>query len=124
MQIRTLDSFIHFIRQQEYVIVFFEGKNCRVCHYLYPKIKDLVERDFPTVPLVVVNMDESADIAGQLIVYSQPILLVFKQEREVLRISGKQPVFQIAQELRNSIRVVHGDYFSAFEEIKEYVSLC
>jgi thioredoxin-like negative regulator of GroEL len=119
MHIRTLDSFIHFIRQQEYVIVFFEGKNCRVCHDLYPKIKDLVEREFPSVPLVVVNTDESPDIAGQHIVFSLPVLLVFKQEREVSRISGKQPVFQIAQELRNSIRVDYGDYFSAFEEIKE-----
>lgn len=119
MQSWTLDSFLEYIHQQEYVIAFFEGKNCRVCHALYPKMQELVAEEFSSVPLIVVNTDENPDIAGQHIVFSLPLMIVFKQGREVARISGKQPMFQIKEELRNIIRLDYGNYFSAFAEMEE-----
>jgi thioredoxin-like negative regulator of GroEL len=115
MKTWTLDSFLEFIHQQEFVITFFEGKNCRVCHALFPKLETLAQNEFSEIPLIVVNTDENPDIAGQNIVFTLPLIIIFKQGREVVRISGKQPMFQITEELRRTLQVNDGEHpFSAF----------
>jgi thioredoxin-like negative regulator of GroEL len=115
MKIWTLDSFLEYIHQQEFVLTFFEGKNCNVCHALFPKLEVLAQTEFPEIPLIVVNTDENPDIAGQNIVFTLPLIIIFKQGREVVRISGKQPMFQITEEVRRTLQFNDSEHpFSAF----------
>ncbi|TNE72434.1 thioredoxin [bacterium] len=117
----TLDSFIQYLNENEYVITFFEGKDCRVCHALLPKMEELVNKEYSNTPMIVVNTDENPDIAGQNIIFSLPVILVFKQGREVARISGKNPMYEINEQLKRTLNYSEDDnpYSSLFENLAD-----
>src|SRR5690606_23470553 len=117
----TLDSFLQYLNDNKYVITVFEGKDCRVCHALLPKMEELVKKEFAETPMIVVNTDDNPDIAGQNIIFSLPVILVFKDGREVARISGKNPMYEINEQLKKTLNYTKDDnpYASLFDNLAE-----
>lgn len=117
MQHRDFEIFQNILQKNTYTIVFFEGKNCQVCHALLPKIQAIVESDFPGTPLEIVNTDANPDIAGQYIVFTLPLILVFKQGREVVRIGGKNPIHEIKEKLKQTIVTINDEEANPYESL-------
>ncbi len=66
-------------------MVYFSHHKCNVCKTLKPKIKELVENNFPEMTLYYVNTMEHPDMAGQYSVFTVPTILVFFEGREFIR---------------------------------------
>jgi thioredoxin-like negative regulator of GroEL len=110
-------TFQQRLESNTFTLVFFEGKNCEVCHALLPKIQALLAIEFPQTPLEIVNTDENPDIAGQFIVFSLPLMIVFKQGREVMRIGGRNPIYQIREQIKQVIVAQHTDDGNPYESL-------
>ena len=69
--------------EEKLVILYFSSQDCNVCHAVFPRLMNLVN-DQP-MKVVKINIDEHVEIAGQLLVFTVPTILVMYDGREILR---------------------------------------
>jgi len=67
---------------------YFYGKDCSICHALWPKVKAWQEQNFPKLKLRYLDAQEHAELAGQHRMLSVPGILFFVEGREYFRANG------------------------------------
>lgn len=83
IEINSFEEWLEIIAQQKKLLLFVKTDNCSVCEGLYPQVKAL-EADFP-IPFYRVNAAAVPKIAGQLSLFTAPVVLLFHEGKEYLR---------------------------------------
>ncbi|MGM0529932.1 MAG: thioredoxin family protein [Bacteroidota bacterium] len=83
--IKSLQEMKDIIDNQPALLAYFSHQNCNVCKVLKPKVRNLIENNFPRIPLYYINTIEYPDVAGQFSVFTVPTLLVFFEGKEYIR---------------------------------------
>lgn len=97
----VLDS-VHFdqlLHDNIFVLAYFSGKNCGVCHALKPKIEMLVVEAFPFVKIVEVSVNELPELAARFTVFTIPVILVFVDGREYIREARNVSTSELLQKI-------------------------
>ncbi|MDJ1111707.1 thioredoxin family protein [Macrococcus sp. S115] len=82
-QIHTYDELQTFLQNNEKALVYVMTTGCSVCHADYPKVKALAT-DI-NIPSVYLLADEVPEAAGQLSLFSSPVVILFNHEKEYHR---------------------------------------
>lgn len=93
--VKTIDT--------DLTIVDFWAPWCGPCKVLHP-ILDSLQKNNPGLKIIKVNVDESKDLAAQLGVRNIPTVVIFKDEKEVERITGAQQEIKL-QESINTYKI-------------------
>lgn len=72
------------------LLLFVETDNCSVCQGLLPQVEALQE-DFD-IPFYMVNAVGVPEMAGQLSLFSAPVVLLYSNEREYARFARFVPM--------------------------------
>jgi thioredoxin-like negative regulator of GroEL len=83
VHIKTKEQFEQLKSEEELIILYFSSEDCNVCQAVFPKLMNLVE-DYP-VKVAKIVTDEQMEIAGQLLVFTVPTVLIVYEGREILR---------------------------------------
>lgn len=86
---------------------FFYGKNCSICHDLYPKVKRLIDAEFPEIQLLHLDAANHQELAAQNCLLSVPGLLFWVEGREHFRANG----FLRMEELRQKLKPAYEAYY-------------
>ena len=90
------------IASTEEVLVDFKADWCMPCKLLTPKLDNVLNK-YPTIKLVVINVDEvDSNIMINLGVKSIPTLIFYKNGQKIDTISGNQTEEQLSEFLDNS----------------------
>jgi thiol-disulfide isomerase/thioredoxin len=81
--IQSISSLQHFI-QQDLVIVLAKSKSCTVCVAIDQQMKRFL-KDFPTISYETLYIEEVPEFSGQHLVFTVPTVLIFYQQKEILR---------------------------------------
>ncbi|HPN22136.1 MAG TPA: thioredoxin family protein [Tenuifilaceae bacterium] len=65
--------------------IYFHSEACGVCKVLLPQLEEMLNSNFPKLPLFVINANESMDLCGKLTVFTFPSLLIFFEGKESFR---------------------------------------
>ena len=65
------------------LLLFVETDLCSVCEGLYPQVEDL-EKEYP-FPFYKVNAAQVPEMAGQLALFTAPVVLLFRKGKETAR---------------------------------------
>ena len=65
------------------LLLFVKTDHCSVCEGLYPQVADL-EKDY-RFPFYKVNAAQVPEMAGQLALFTAPVVLLFRQGKETAR---------------------------------------
>ncbi|MGB5966518.1 MAG: thioredoxin family protein [Sulfurimonadaceae bacterium] len=65
------------------VILKFGSEWCEPCHALESELED-VDDDNENVSVLMIDTDESADLAAQYSVYQLPTMVIYKKENEMI----------------------------------------
>lgn len=84
------------INSDKPILVDFYADWCGPCRMISPIIVQLADQYAGKVKIAKVNVDSNGPIAGHYKVMGVPSLIFFKDGREVHRIVGVQPKWQIA----------------------------
>jgi thioredoxin-like negative regulator of GroEL len=82
-QIGSYGEWVNIAKGERALLLFVKTDNCSVCDGLYPQVEAL-EADFPT-PFYKVNVAEVPEIAGQLTLFTAPVVLLFYEGKEYVR---------------------------------------
>ncbi|WP_027109196.1 thioredoxin family protein [Lacticigenium naphthae] len=81
---RSIDELKEFTAQNDLAFIFFYGTNCSVCHAVLPQIKPILEK-YPQIKTMQANIEEMPEISGEYTIFTIPVLLLFAENREVMR---------------------------------------
>ncbi|KQL35974.1 MULTISPECIES: thioredoxin family protein [Bacillaceae] len=83
---KLINSYHHWlevVEKESALLLFVKTTNCSVCEGLYPQIENLQKE--VEIPFYVVNAAEVPEMAGQLSLYTAPVVLFYKNKKEYQR---------------------------------------
>ena len=86
------------------VLVDFWAQWCGPCRIIAPIVDELAEEYLGKVKFVKVDVDDNAELATDLEILSIPVLIIFKNGKEVNRIMGANPKAHIKKEIESSLK--------------------
>ena len=94
------------IQIQAATAVYFKGERCSVCSVLEPKIKALLESEFPKFTFISVPESEAQnELRTQLRVFNVPTLVLFLEGKEFLRTGKNTSIIELAQQIERPYHI-------------------
>jgi len=103
MEIKTLTSIEDFnaaVQTEPAALIYFSHEQCNVCKILKPKIKELLETEFPKINMYYADTLLSPEIAGQNSIFAVPTMLVYFDGREYIRKSRNIGLLELEDAMR------------------------
>jgi len=85
------------IGQEQSFLLFVKTDNCSVCEGLRPQV-EAFENDY-NLPFCLVNAAQVPELAGQLMLFTAPVVLLFRQGKEVHRFARFVPIDELRRRL-------------------------
>lgn len=83
-EITSIERFQEFINYHHLSFVFISREECGVCHALLPQVEELLQR-VPEIQLGHIDAGMVEEIAGKLMIFTVPVLLLFVDGKEYIR---------------------------------------
>ncbi|KLU65272.1 thioredoxin [Desulfosporosinus acididurans] len=83
IHIRLKEQLNQLMEQEKPIILYFSSRDCNVCHAVFPKLMNLIDPE--SIDIAIININEHVEIAGQLLVFTVPTILIFCEGKEILR---------------------------------------
>ncbi|SFV52732.1 thioredoxin-like [hydrothermal vent metagenome] len=96
----NLEELQNIIRTEVGVLLYFSGENCRVCHALRPKFKELFDNKFKEIKQIYLDAHENPEISAHYQVFSVPTMLVFLDGREFVREGRAVSLYMLENKLQ------------------------
>lgn len=80
-------------------LLYFSTPTCGVCKVLRPQVEELL-KDASPWHFQYINTEASREIAGQLLIFAVPTLLLMAEGREVGRLSRHFSMHELEQPVR------------------------
>jgi len=74
-----------YFNTHKIVLAYFSTNDCNVCKVLKPKVKELIEYEFPLINFLYINVNESKETAAQFSVFAIPTIIIFVDGKEYIR---------------------------------------
>lgn len=65
--------------------IYFKGRNCSVCHDLFPKIQQHFKEVYPLIEFEVIQIEDDPEISAQYVIFTIPALLIIIDSKEQFR---------------------------------------
>ncbi len=82
-RIESFGQWLEEIQENPKLLLFVETDHCSVCHGLLPQV-EVLQEDYQ-IPFYIVNAAQVPEMAGQLSLFSAPVVLLYKHESEYAR---------------------------------------
>ncbi len=96
-ELNQLSQIQHAIANDEALIAYFYSDHCAPCISLRPKVKEMVETDYPKMNLYFINSEKYREIAAEFGIFANPTLLVFFDRKEYMRKSKYVSISEMKQ---------------------------
>lgn len=85
------------IANDEALIAYFYSDNCAPCISLRPKVKEMIEKDYPKMKLYFIHSEKYPEMRSEFGIFSNPTLLVYFDKKEYLRKSKYVSISELKQ---------------------------
>ena len=96
--ITQYQQWLERVQQHTRLLLFVKTNNCSVCEGLYPQIEAL-EPD-TNIPFFVANAAEVPELAGQLSLFTAPVVILIKSGIEYSRFARFVPVQEVKRKIQ------------------------
>jgi thioredoxin-like negative regulator of GroEL len=96
-ELNELSQIQHAIANDDALIAYFYSDNCAPCISLRPKVKEMIENDYPKMNLYFINSEKYREVAAEFGIFSNPTLLVFFDRKEYMRKSKYVSISEMKQ---------------------------
>jgi len=84
IEVSSLEELQQNIADEVALLVYFYNDNCAPCLSLRPKVKELVDMQFPKMKMIMVN-SINRELPAHFGIYDNPTILVFFDRKEYIR---------------------------------------
>lgn len=98
----TQQEYLQQINKPKLVLVDFNAVWCGPCKVLKPRVKNIIKQKSDVVELLDIDVDKNAAVANYMNVSGIPLLILYKQGKEVWRKLGLAEESEIAQAIEKA----------------------
>lgn len=98
----NFESFLKKINEQDLLVAYFSHDGCNVCKVLRPQVEEMVAA-MDGVEFLYVNTQENPQVAGQMIVFAVPTIIIFKNGQEARRYSRNLSLPELQEFLERTL---------------------
>ena len=99
-------NLLKLIDENTAVLVYFYNDNCAPCTILRPKVKELVETEFPKMDFILVHAEKAPETSAQFGIFAAPTLLVFFKGKEYIRESKNISISELRTKIERYYNMV------------------
>lgn len=92
-RIHSFEEWQEKVAEQSRLLLFVETDHCSVCQGLLPQVEEL-QKEFD-MPFYIVNAARVPEMAGQLALFSAPVILLYANEKEYARFARFVPLEEL-----------------------------
>lgn len=81
------------------LLTYYYRHDCGTCDALHPKVKEMVETDFPALEYREVNVEASPALAAQNMVFTVPVLTLQYEGGEVFRMVRSFSLIEVEKKI-------------------------
>ena len=96
-EVTSYEAWQGIAAQQEALLLFVKTDQCSVCDGLFPQVA-AIENRYP-FPFYYVNAAQVPEMAGQLSLFTAPVVLLFREGKELSRFARFVPMDSLCQRL-------------------------
>ncbi|MGE7543837.1 thioredoxin family protein [Sporosarcina newyorkensis] len=96
-ELTSFEEWQHVLNESKQFLLFVKTHHCSVCEGLYPQVAALESR-YP-FPFYRVNAAEVPELAGQLALFTAPVVLLFHQKKELARFARIVPMNDLTKRM-------------------------
>lgn len=85
--IYNLEELQQLVEDATIAVIYFSNDACNVCRILKPKIREMLDMQFPKAAFVYVDIEKSPVISGQYRVFTIPTIDIYVDGKEHARFS-------------------------------------
>jgi len=94
------------ISEKTAVLVYFYNNNCAPCTILRPKVKHLVETEFPNMDFILVHAEKAPETSAHYGIFAAPTLLVFFEGKEYIRESKNISISELRAKIERYYNMI------------------
>ncbi len=95
----SLDKFQETINNNEAVLVYFSHEQCNVCKVLKPKVKTMLDKNFPKIKMYYADTVLYPEIAAQNSIFTVPTIAIYFDSKEFLRLSRNVSIKELQEKI-------------------------
>lgn len=100
-RIESFGQWLEEVQGNPKLLLFVETDNCSVCHGLLPQV-EVLQKDY-NIPFYIVNAAQVPEMAGQLSLFSAPVVLLYSNETEYARFARFVQMDELKYRMRELI---------------------
>ena len=85
IEIKKNDNIENLINENIITVIYFTGSKCGACEVIKKRIEEIL-KEYSNVNCYEINGEENVDIAARYGVFSLPIVLLFVEGKETIRV--------------------------------------
>ena len=85
IEIKKNDNIDNLINENIITVIYFTGTECGACEVIKKRIEEIL-KEYSNVNCYEINGEENVDIAARYGVFSLPIVLLFVEGKETIRV--------------------------------------
>ncbi|WP_420812602.1 thioredoxin family protein [Planococcus versutus] len=95
--ISNIEEFQSLVSGEQTFLLFVKTDNCSVCEGLHPQVESF-EDDYK-LSFHLVNVAKVPEMAGQLMLFTAPVVMLFREGKEVQRFARFVPIDELRRRL-------------------------
>jgi thioredoxin 1 len=102
----TVEAYQEWIAKEQAICIYFYQEKCGVCHHLLPKVKELIENNFPRLKFYVLEAEKNKELAAQIRMMSVPGILIYFEGNEYLRSNGLIALSELEKKIKRPYQLI------------------
>ena len=107
-RVKTIEDIEKQISDSPALLLYISTEGCNVCRELKPKIRKLLDSNFPKIKFLYINIDEIKEATGRLSVFAVPTILIFFDGKEFFREGRNLGIIQLNEKLDRPYSMLFG----------------
>lgn len=96
----SLEKFQESIHNNEAVLIYFSHEQCNVCKVLKPKVKTMLDENYPKIKMYYADTVLHPEIAAQNSIFTVPTIVIYFDNREFLRVSRNVSIKELQEKVQ------------------------
>ena len=104
--INSIEQLEEIVTSNIAVLIYFSTTSCNVGEALEPKVKKLIDIEFPNIKFYTVDLNFSPEVAAKYSAFVEPTILIFFDGKETIRKSRNIGIYELQEAIDRPYQLI------------------
>jgi thiol-disulfide isomerase/thioredoxin len=105
-QLTTFENLNEKLASEMALLLYFSTTSCNVGEALEPKVRSLLENNFPKIKFYKIDLNFNPKIAAKYNAFVEPTILIFFDGKETIRKSRNIGIYELEDAIKRSYKLI------------------